>query len=310
MVKVDRKKFYTDKRNIVFLASLCCALWGSAYPAIKIGYDIFNIAANDISSKLIFAGTRFALAGIFVLLYQTFSKKNIINLTRKKFGEAAVLGLVQTTLQYICFYIGMAYASGVTGSIVNGTGTFFSIILAHFIYKNDKMNFNKFLGCLIGFTGVVIVNLKGGGGSALGFKLHGEGLVMLSAFLASVAAIYSKRITQNQDAVTITGYQLSIGGVVLMVLGTILGGSIAGFTFNRAMLIIYMALISSVSFVIWTQLMKYNKVGTIAMFNFLIPVFGTVLSGIFLKENIFNLKILLSVLFVSLGIFIVYRKSE
>lgn len=65
---MDREKFYTNKRNIVLLATLCCALWGSAYPAIKCGYELFNILGDDIPSKLIFAGYRFALAGIIVLL--------------------------------------------------------------------------------------------------------------------------------------------------------------------------------------------------------------------------------------------------
>lgn len=68
-----------------------------------------------------------------------------------------------------------------------------------------------------------------------------------------------------------------------------------------------MALLSSVAFAVWSELLKYNKVGTIAMFNFLIPVFGTLLSAIILGENIFDIKILIALILVCTGIFLVYR---
>ena len=156
---MDKDKFYTNRRNIIILATICCILWGSAYPAIKCGYEMFNIESHDIASKLIFAGYRFTLAGIFVLIVEIFSKKNIFDFSLGQVGQITLLGFTQTTLQYIFFYVGLSYTTGVSGSIVNGTGTFFSILLAHFIYKNDKLNMNKIIGCIIGFFGVVIVNL-------------------------------------------------------------------------------------------------------------------------------------------------------
>ena len=58
------------------------------------------------------------------------------------------------------FYIGLAYATGVKSSIMNATGTFFSVLLAHFIYKNDRLSFNKALGCMIGFAGVLVGQLQ------------------------------------------------------------------------------------------------------------------------------------------------------
>ena len=71
-----------------------------------------------------------------------------------------------------------------------------------------------------------------------------------------------------------------------------------------------MALLSSVAFVIWTQLLKFNKVGMISVFNFLVPVFGTLLSGIFLGENIFDIKILISLILVCIGIYQVYKVKK
>ena len=196
---MDKKKFYTSRLNIVMLATLCCALWGSAFPCVKVSYELFNVAAGDVPSKLILAGYRFALAGIIVLIFQGVAKKNIYKYSGKEFGEMTIMGIAQTALQYTFFYVGMAYASGVSGSIVNGTGTFFSILIAHFVYKNDRINFNKAIGCIIGFLGVVIVNLRGGSLSESGFTFMGEGFIILAAFITSAAGIYGKKITQNKD---------------------------------------------------------------------------------------------------------------
>lgn len=307
---MDKEKFYTNRKNIIILATICCMLWGSAYPAIKSGYLMFNIESQDIASKLIFAGYRFTLAGIFVLIVQMLSKKNIFDLSLKRLGQVTLMGVMQTTLQYIFFYVGLSYTTGVRGSIVNGTGTFFSILLAHFIYKNDKLNINKIVGCIVGFIGVIIVNLKGDSLGGSSFAFMGEGFIMISAFMLSISSIYGKKITQNQDASIVTGYQLFIGGIILTVLGFILGGELHGFTFKSTSLLIYMGLLSAVAFVIWTQLLKYNKVGIISVFNFLVPIFGTILSAIFLGENIFDIRILIALILVCSGIYLVYRNKE
>ena len=308
---MNSEKFYTNRRNIVLLATLCCILWGSAYPAIKGGYALFNIAGNDIPSKLIFAGYRFALAGLIVLAVQIMSRKNIFILKGRLIGQVTLLGFCQTTLQYIFFYVGLSYTTGIRSSIINGTGAFFSILLAHFIYKNDRLNLNKILGCIVGFIGVIIVNLNGESLFGSSFSIQGEGFVMLAAFILSAASIYGKKITKDQDASTITGYQLFIGGVVLLILGYAFGGSLSGFTLKSTSLLLYMALLSSIAFAVWTQLLKYNKVGIISVFNFLVPIFGSLSSAIFLGENIFDIKIFISLIFVCAGIYLVYRvKSE
>ena len=307
---MNKEKFFTNKVNIIFIAIICTFLWGSAFPSVKVGYELFSIVSDDVGGKLIFAGYRFFLAGIFVLILQLLMKENIFKLSSKDLKEITILGVGQTTLQYIFFYLGMTYTTGVKGSIINGTSTFFSIILAHIVYKNDKLNFNKVLGCIVGFTGVIIANLTGTNSLFEGgFSFKGEGFIMIAAFMLSVTSLYSKKISQNKDAYVVTGYQLAIGGLILTVIGYILGGNLTNFTIKSTSLLIYMALLSAIAFALWSQLLKYNKVGIISVFNFLIPVFGTILSALVLKENIFDIKILIALLLVCTGIYLVYRRK-
>ena len=66
-MRADDNTFYRSRVGVLALATLCCLLWGSAYPAIKNGYALLVIAPDDIASQILFAGWRFVLAGIILL---------------------------------------------------------------------------------------------------------------------------------------------------------------------------------------------------------------------------------------------------
>ncbi|NDO83017.1 EamA family transporter [Citrobacter sp. NCU1] len=290
------------RKNVVYLsAAFCCLLWGSAYPAIKSGYEIFQIATDDIPSKIVFAGYRFLFAGLLLLLLALMQRKPIARLSPQQFGQLTMLGLTQTSLQYIFFYIGLAFTTGVKGSIMNATGTFFSVLLAHFIYQNDKLSYNKTLGCILGFIGVMVVNFNNGL-MDFSFSLLGDGSVVLAAFILSAATLYGKRISQTVDPTVMTGYQLGIGGLALVIGGYACGGSLTVHGLSSVAILGYLTLLSSVAFALWSILLKYNRVGMIAPFNFLIPVSGVVLSATFLGENILEWKYALALVLVCSGI--------
>ncbi|SDO82790.1 Permease of the drug/metabolite transporter (DMT) superfamily [Rhodoferax sp. OV413] len=299
---------FTHRKVVFLLASLCCLLWGSAYPAIKNGYALFHIAADDIPTKLVFAGYRFAFAGLVLLAFAVISRKPVFAIKLRTFGQMTLLGLTQTSLQYVFFYIGLAYATGVKSSIMNATGTFFSVLLAHFIYKNDRLSFNKVLGCVVGFVGVMVVNFRPGLLS-FDFSLLGEGAIVLAAFILSAASIYGKKISQQVDSVVLTGYQLAIGGVALLLIGFATGGDLESFTPVSAALMLYMVALTSVAFSLWTILLKYNRVSMITVFNFMVPVFGTLLSALFLDESFMEWKNGVALLLVCGGIWLVTKEE-
>lgn len=292
---------------VILLAGFCCLLWGSAYPAIKNGYALFAIAQDDIASKMVFAGYRFVCAGLLLLILAALTQRKLFNLTWMQLRQIGLLGLTQTSLQYVFFYIGLAYTTGVKGSIMNATGTFFSVLLAHFIYKNDRLSINKIVGCIVGFAGVMVVNFSQ---DLLDFHftLAGEGCVTMAAFILSAASIYGKKVSQDMDSLIMTGYQLAFGGWVLVLGGYMAGGTLTGFTVVSAALLFYLALMSSVAFALWSLLLKYNRVGMVTIFNFLVPIFGAILSAVFLGENILEWKNVIALALVCLGIWMVTRQ--
>jgi len=298
------------RREIFFLcATLCTLLWGSSYPTIKSGYAMLEIARYNIPAQMLFAGYRFLLAGVFLLLLAKLSGKSVAVSSIAHWRQISILGLTQTTIQYVFFYIGLAHTTGVKASILNATGTFFSVLLAHFIYRNDRLTHSKALGCLVGFIGVLVVNVNKG---ALDFdvSMQGEGFIVLAAFTLAAAAIYGKRISQHMDVLIMTAWQLAIGGIALMVLGWSTGGTLGNFDWQSTLLLIYLALLSSTAFALWGTLLKYNPVGMVTAFNFLVPVFGVMLSAIFLGESIKEWKYLAALILVCGGIFLVTRLPQ
>ena len=297
------------RKNVAYAcATLCCLLWGSSYPAIKSGYELFQIATDDIPSKVVFAGYRFLFAGLLLLLFALAQRKPIARLSPRQFGQLTLLGLTQTTIQYIFFYVGLAFTTGVKGSIMNATGTFFSVLLAHFIYHNDKLSYNKTLGCILGFAGVMLVNFNSGM-QDFHFVWNGDGFVVLAAFILSAATMYGKRISQTVDPTVMTGWQLAIGGVVLVVGGYATGGTLEVHSFSAVAILGYLTLLSSVAFALWSVLLKVNRVSMIAPFNFVVPVAGTVLSAIFLGENILEIKYAVALVLVCSGIWWVNKRN-
>ncbi|MBR5319119.1 MAG: DMT family transporter [Peptococcaceae bacterium] len=292
---------------IILLALFCTILWGTAYPAVKIGYELFAIDAADGFGKLLFAGLRFTIAGLMTLAVSVAMQKKLAVPERCCWSGIALLGLVQTTCQYIFFYLGLANTSGVKGSILYALATFFVVIFAHLLFPDDRMTLQKIIGCCIGFTGVILITFDGTGLGG-GFVFTGEGFIMLSTLSSALGSIISRRVTQGQDPVVITGYQLTGGGLVLILIGLLGHGQFGAVTAGGVLLLLYMAFLSAAAFTVWTMLLKYNPASKIAIYNFLIPIFGTTFSVMFLGESVFNVRSLMALLLACAGIYIVNKE--
>ena len=293
---------------VAAMALLCCLLWGSSYPAIKGGYALFSIAQADLPGKLLFAGWRFVIAGLMVLAVCAWMGRPVLSSLRQYPQQLLGLGFAQTTLQYVFFYLGLAYTTGVKGAIMNATATFFSVLIAHWVFANDKLSGAKALGCALGFAGVVTVTLGGDGELGSGFSWLGEGSVVLAALILAAASIYGKQLSQRMDAMAMTGWQLGLGGVMLVLLGWAMGGSLPMPSFNAILLLAYLALLSAAAFTLWSLLLKYNRVSQVTIYNFSVPIFGSVLSALFLGESMWAWHYLVALALVCLGIWLVTRE--
>lgn len=289
------------------LAAFCAFSWACAFPAVKIGLREFQIAADDIWAKTLFAGVRFFLAGIVVLILAKLMGKPLRIKSKSDGALLALFGLVNTALNYFCFYIGLSALDGSRSAILNSMGTFLLIVLSCLLFRDDRMTPNKVIGCLLGFGGIVLINVGGDFSEAL--SPVGDGMMLLSSLSAAFGGILTRIVTKRTDPIWATGISLTFGGALLMLAGFLPGGRITTFTWFGLLILLLLIGISSVSFTIYNQLLCCNPVSSIAIFNALIPILGVVLCCICLGET-FSWKYLLAGAVVAAGIAILNRDTQ
>lgn len=303
------KKHILENKYIIFLiALLSSVLWGSAFPTLKISYQELNLVSDDIWSKVLFAGFRFFGSSILLFIF-LFFKKEKITLKFNLIYKLIILGLLQTTLQYFFFYNGLANTSGMKAAILQSSSTFFVVLLAHFIYKNDKINNRKIIGLVTGFLGIILANW--GSGFNLNISLEGEGFLLIAGFVASFGTILAKHLTVNLNPFLITAIQMFFGSIILISIGSLKVG-LFSLEFNTLSLILllYSSFLSAVAFSLWYSLLKYNKAGEVTIYRFMIPVFGSILSSVFIPGEKLNIQIFFALVMVAIGIISVnYKKT-
>ena len=287
-------------------AVFCTLLWGTAFPLIKLGYAEFEVANGDIGTKLVFAGARFLIAGVMVYIFCCFRERRVTLIKKDELMPVLKLGLVQTAAQYLFTYIGIGFTSGTSTSIITACASFITVGLAALFFK-EKITAVKVIGCALGFAGVLAINNFGFGAAG---SLFGDAMILCSTVCAAFGNIIAKKSAGRVDPVRLTAFQLIAGSLVLLAAGLIMGGRLNLMKLDGVMILLWLAFVSAAAFTVWTALLKYHPAGKISVFNLLVPVFGTILSGLILHEDILRLETILALLLISLGIFLVNFKKR
>ena len=292
----------------VFIAIFCNALWGSAFPFIKMGYRLFAIETADTASILCFAGVRFMLGSLLVLVGSLILEGRLPALPQGKvLAECCALGLWQTTAQYAFYYSAVALLTGAFGGILNSTQSFLGVIFAHFLYGNaDRMTPAKALGCVLGFAGVLVGTLGNHGGGSV----KGMAFMLIASVIFALAGPWNKAVTQHADSFSVSVLNLGVGGLALAVLGFAMGGGLHPQSAAGIPVLLFLAFISGAGYVIWALLMKNNPVSRIAVFGLIIPIMNVLLSALLNGEPLFEWNYLAALVLVCIGIFLVNRAPQ
>lgn len=286
---------------VISIAIFCSILWGSAFPVLKLSYEEMQMAADDVMAKIVFAGMRFLMAGLILLISMLVIKRSALKVTKRQLLFLTIFGLVQTALQYFFFYNGLANTSGMQGAIIVSSGTFFTIIIAHFFYKDDRLNLGKTIGLVAGFTGIIVANW--GQEFEMTFQFTGEGYMILAALTGAIGTIMAKELAVGIHPFALTGWQLTIGSALMLLIGVPqMQENAITFTPFGWGLLIYSALVSSVAFALWYSILKYYKAGVISMFKFVTPVSGAILSAWLIPGEYLTMNIIGALVLVAVGI--------
>lgn len=294
---------FTNPIFVVIVAIFCCALWGSATPFIKMGYAVmFPGGKPDVPSTILFAGIRFAFAGLITVIIYSIARKKVLYPKKENLWRVGAISVFQTIVQYFFFYVGLANTTGEKGTIISGSSSFFAILISCLIFKQEKLTVKKIVACIVGFAGIIAINLNG-----LDFSMNfmGDAFVLFSAMSLAMSSVLVKIFSKHEDPVVISGYQFMAGGVVMCVVGALFGGKVDLSSFKGVAILVYLSFLSAIAYALWGMLLKFNPVSKVTIFSFMTSVFGVLLTRIMIPDGtcVSILNMLIALLLVCLGVF-------
>ena len=289
---------------VVVFALTAAIAWGWAYPLIKLGFEEFGITSQMTGSKMLFAGIRFMISGLIILAIARSNKKNFQMESLSSWWYVLLFALLNTTIHYACFYIGLSNSHGSKAAILNSLGVFVLVLLACLFFKTDKLNSRKIIGCIMGFSGILALNL--GNESSEQFTWLGDGMIILNALCSAFAGLMTRGVSKRVDIFVGTGYSLAIGGALLILPGILMNGTLPQITWTGILYLSLLICISTLGFALYNKLLSCNPVGKVAIFNSLIPAVGAITSCLCLHEP-FYINYLFAIILLSSGIYIINK---
>ena len=290
---------------VAVFALTAAVVWGWAYPLIKLGFKEFAITPDMTGSKMLFAGIRFCLSGLIIL---AMAKGRGISFKLRRGSDSGFLllyALFNTTFHYAFFYFGLSHSEGARAAILNTLSVFTVVLLACLFFKSDRLTGRKVMGCVIGFLGILALNL-GGESGGVGFTWLGDGMIILNALSSAVASLMTRGLSQRVDVFVGTGYSLALGGLLLILPGWLMGGTLPLITPLGLLYLLLLIGISTTGFTLYNKLLSCNPVGKVAIYNSLIPIIGALSSCLCLGET-FYMKYVVAGALATWGIYLVNK---
>lgn len=294
---------------VAIFAFTAAFAWGWAYPLIKLGFAEFGITPDQTGSKMLFAGVRFAISGLIILAMAKGAHRSFVMSTGVRgWTFILIFALLNTSIHYACFYIGLSHSAGSRAAILNSLSVFTLVILACVAYPStDRLNASKVVGCVLGFVGILALNI--GGADSGGFTWLGDGMIIGNALCSAAAGLMTRKMNRHIDVFVGTGYSLLVGGILLAIPGLAIGGTVPMVTAWGIVILLLLIAISTVAFGLYNKLLSCNPVGNVAIFNSLIPVIGAVSSCICLGEP-FYWKYAFAAILAAAGIYTINQAKK
>lgn len=295
------KDFFIKNKIGVFITALFCTVcWGLCYPLIKLNQNYFSVESTDIFSQFFLAGVRMTFSGILIFII-CFITKSFCLPEKKQWTGVIFITLFQTIIHYALTYLGQGMTDGSKTPVLKEISAFFIILIMNFVSKDDKLTLNKIIGCLLGFSGVVIINLSGG----FNFNIQPGDIIIIGAALSNAIGQVFLKFTSSsaRSPFTIVAFSHFTGGLIMLLIGIIGGGKLIATSSASYFLLIAIVFTTAIPYMLWSQLYKYNKASIMSVYCLMTPMFGMLFTSLFFgNSNVFSLYSVGALVLISLGI--------
>ena len=282
-----------NKRKSLLLALLTMLLWGSLFPMVKLGFSVYGVVGT--ADILLFAGIRFVICGGVICAYTAIRNKDSYKPAGSSLVWILLSGLFAIILHYSFTYTGLELTDSSKTALIKQIGALFYVCFSFLFIKSDKPTAKKIIAALIGFGGIIVLNI-----SSDGFTFHvGDILILGASFCTVFSNVINKKVFQKVAPITATGISQFFGGIVLLVVGIAMGGKVQ-FPLNRSLWIMgYICVASIASYCIWCGVVKSGELSKLFIIKFAEPIFACFFGAWILQENIWKIQYLVAFLLIS-----------
>ncbi len=279
------------------LLTVLCMTWGFNAIAIKV--------TNIGLAPLFTAGIRSFIAALGLALWMKFRG---MTLFPGRVGDGIVIGILFGS-EFGFLYSALLYTTASSAWILLYTTPFFHTLGAHFFLSGDRLNLKKLFGLLLSFAGIVLLLSKHIGLPSME-EFMGDMLAVTAAILWAATTIYIKlRFVGNVSPHHTLFYQTTFSAPLLLLLSLMFQEqAIIEVTGLILLSLAFQGIVVAfVSYLLWFFLVHTYPVSRISSFTFLTPIFATIAGIVFLHEPL-TLRLALSLVLVSIGIYAVNRE--
>ena len=281
-----------------FLLTILALIWASAFFNIKIA--TYSFGPVTIAFLRVFFG---AIPVLLICYYRNIK----IEAFSRDWHWFAMIGFINLVAPFFLIAYGVKSVQSNLAAILMSTTPLSSTVLGHFYLKNEKFNLIKTFGILIGFSGILYLFSDN-------LLIHENNflsalLILLGSTCYVVGGVLTLKI-KNKKNENVTGSILIWAIIILIPLVSFIEQPWnLRPRLDSSISVIYLGLVSTgIAWLLRFRILINNGLIFQSQVSYLIPIFGTILSYIFLKELI-TFKVLISLLAVSVGIYFV-RKAD
>ena len=285
-----------DAKAATLLTALCL-IWGLNAVAIKF--------SNEGIAPLFGAGLRSVIATVCLVIWMSCKR---LEWFPGRLFDGLIIGFLFGA-DFGLFYLALLYTTASSASILLFTSPFFHALGAHFFLIGDRLSWNKAAGLVLSFAGILILLSKHLGLPSIQ-ELTGDLLAIGAAVIWALTTVYIKhRLVAVLSPYHTLFYQILFSIPILFLFSFVFQETpVSHVDWLILLSVAYQGLVVAFfSYLGWFFLVHSYAVSRLSSFSFLTPVFAT-LAGVGLLKEPLTLRLIVSLILVSIGIYVVNRK--
>jgi drug/metabolite transporter (DMT)-like permease len=201
-----------------------------------------------------------------------------------------VLGLLGNSVPFICFTFSLQTIPSSLSALINGITPISTMFFASVLLKDERLNFNRILGIILGSMGFLILFLPAVLSIHTEFNHEGILYSLFGALSYALANVYARKYLKEAPPYVAPTLQLSTSLIYLIPLSLWLESPLE--TLQHAPLSAWGAALAlsvfgtALAFIMYHRIVRNQGATAVGTVAYLLPIIGTIMGVVFLKESI------------------------